>query len=67
MGRDSGNNPLDTDAVRLFADAVRGHLGQGGAAIIATHIDLGLEARVLDLAPFRAQPQWIPDGDEDYL
>lgn len=58
---------LDTDAVRLFADAVRGHLGQGGAAIIATHIDLGLEARVLDLAPFRAQPQWIPDGDEDYL
>lgn len=45
---------LDKDAVGLFAAAVRGHLAQGGAALIATHIDLGLEAEVLDLAPFRA-------------
>lgn len=46
---------LDTDSVALFADAVRAHLGQGGAALMATHIDLGLpEAEVLDLTPFRA-------------
>ncbi|MEX1662325.1 heme ABC exporter ATP-binding protein CcmA [Thioclava sp. 15-R06ZXC-3] len=48
---------LDTASVALFAQAVRGHLGQGGAALLATHIDLGLgEARVLDLAPFKARP-----------
>ncbi len=45
---------LDADAVALFAEAVRAHLGSGGAALIATHIDLGLEAEVLDVTPFRA-------------
>ncbi|HRO14578.1 MAG TPA: heme ABC exporter ATP-binding protein CcmA, partial [Paracoccus sp. (in: a-proteobacteria)] len=46
---------LDAGSVALFADAVRVHLGQGGAALMATHIDLGLpEARVLDLTSFRA-------------
>lgn len=45
---------LDVAAVGLFADAVRAHLGQGGSALIATHIDLGLEAAVLDVTPFRA-------------
>lgn len=46
---------LDAGSVALFANAVRAHLGQGGAALMATHIDLGLpEARVLDLGPYRA-------------
>lgn len=46
---------LDRDSVALFAAMLRGHLARGGAAVIATHIDLGLpEARVLDLAPFKA-------------
>jgi heme exporter protein A len=46
---------LDTRSVEMFAEAVRSHLGQGGSALIATHIDLGLsEAEVLDVAPFRA-------------
>lgn len=46
---------LDTGSVALFADAVRRHLAAGGAALMATHIDLGLpEARVLDLAAYRA-------------
>ena len=58
---------LDRDAVALFADAVRRHLEGGGAAIIATHIDLGIEAETLDLSRFkpkRAQPQ---DFDEAFL
>lgn len=46
---------LDTDAVAMFAAAVEAHLGQGGAALIATHIDLGLDAEVLDITPFRAK------------
>ncbi|MDO5705468.1 MAG: heme ABC exporter ATP-binding protein CcmA [Paracoccus sp. (in: a-proteobacteria)] len=48
---------LDADSVALFADSVRRHLAQGGAALMATHIDLGLpDAQVLDLGPFRARP-----------
>lgn len=45
---------LDVKAVALFADAVRHHLGQGGSALIATHIDLGLDVAVLDVTPYRA-------------
>lgn len=45
---------LDVEAVALFAAAVQAHLTAGGAALIATHIDLGLEAEVLDVTPFRA-------------
>lgn len=47
---------LDKASVALFADAVRTHVAGGGAALIATHIDLGLEAEALDLTPFRADP-----------
>ncbi|MFC0812006.1 heme ABC exporter ATP-binding protein CcmA [Paracoccus panacisoli] len=48
---------LDADSVALFARVVRGHLAAGGAALMATHIDLGLpEARILDLARYRADP-----------
>ena len=46
---------LDAASVGRFADMVRGHLAQGGAALIATHIDLGLDAQVLDLTPYRAR------------
>jgi len=59
---------LDTDAVAMFAAAVRGHLAEGGAALIATHIDLGLdEARLLDLAPHRAAPLAADDFDGVFL
>jgi len=47
---------LDAASVTLFAGVRRGHLAAGGAALIATHIDLGLaEAEVLDLTPFKAR------------
>ena len=47
---------LDAASVALFAGVVRAHLAAGGAALIATHVDLGLdEATVLDLTAFRAQ------------
>lgn len=47
---------LDIASVALFADVVRAHLGNGGLAVIATHVDLGLpEATVLDLDPYRAR------------
>lgn len=48
---------LDAASVALFGAAVRAHLAAGGAALMATHIDLGLaEAEVLDLGPFKARP-----------
>lgn len=47
---------LDATAVERFAEAIRAHLGAGGMALLATHIDLGLsEAVTLDVTPYRAQ------------
>lgn len=47
---------LDVASVALFAAAVRAHLAAGGAALMATHIDLGIdEAEILDLGPFKAR------------
>ncbi|HCE71901.1 MAG TPA: heme ABC transporter ATP-binding protein CcmA, partial [Ruegeria sp.] len=54
-------------AVAMFADTVRAHLGQGGSALIATHIDLGLDAEVLDVGPYRARPAPLDDPDGDFL
>lgn len=59
---------LDTRSVTMFADAVRAHLGQGGSALIATHIDLGLdEAEVLDAGGFKARLPALDDFDEGFL
>lgn len=49
---------LDRDNTALFSRMVQRHLQGGGLAILATHIDLGLDqARVLDLTPFKAGPE----------
>lgn len=54
---------MDADSVAGFAALVEAHLATGGAALIATHIDLGLPgAGVLDLTPFRARPGAAPPG-----
>ena len=60
---------LDAGAVEMFATAVRAHLAGGGAALIATHIDLGLaEADVLDIMPFRADTSArLGASDEAFL
>jgi len=57
---------LDTENVARFAAAVTSHLAGSGAALIATHIDLGLPtARTLDITPFVAKTirQDDPFGD----
>ncbi len=54
---------LDTDGVAQFAQVIRDHLTGGGSSLIATHIDLGIDAPVLDIAPFRATlPALSEDG-----
>ena len=54
---------LDAANVARFADVVRDHLSRGGSALIATHIDLGLDAPALDLVPFAASYD-SPAADE---
>ncbi|WP_081535914.1 heme ABC exporter ATP-binding protein CcmA [Rhodovulum sp. P5] len=58
---------LDVASVALFGRAVADHLAGGGAALIATHIDLGFEARELDVAQFRAVPRELDHFDEAFL
>ncbi|EBA16338.1 heme exporter protein CcmA [Roseobacter sp. SK209-2-6] len=58
---------LDQASVALFAAAVKAHLQGGGAALIATHIDLGLEAEVLDVGPYKAKLSALDDFDGDFL
>lgn len=58
---------LDVASVALFAGVVRDHLGKGGLAVIATHVDLGLpEATVLDLDPHRAREIQSTGFDEAF-
>lgn len=57
---------LDVASVALFAGMVRAHLAGGGAAVIATHVDLGLdEAEVLDLTQFRSVAAPQPGGFDE--
>jgi heme exporter protein A len=59
---------LDVASVALFAGVVRSHLTAGGAAIIATHVDLGLpEAEVMDLDPYRTRTLASDGFDEAFL
>jgi heme exporter protein A len=59
---------LDADAVAMFAAAVTAHLGAGGMALIATHIDLGLNADTFDVTPYRAKPDMRSGAsDEAFL
>lgn len=60
---------LDQTSVQQFADMIRRHLAQGGSAIMATHIDLGLgeDAQVLDLSQFRATTPTLRSSEEAFL
>ena len=43
---------LDAEAAALIADLIREHIGAGGTALIATHVDLGLgDIPILTLTP----------------
>jgi len=46
---------LDLATVALFAGVMQAHLAAGGAVLLASHIDPGLDAGRLDLGPFRAR------------
>lgn len=55
---------LDAGSVVLFRAMLRLHLAQGGAAVLATHIDLGLpEAKGLGLTAFKPAAAFPDPGD----
>ena len=47
---------LDAAATGLFPEALSAHLRAGGSAVVATHIDVGLAMRSLELDQYRAAP-----------
>jgi heme exporter protein A len=46
---DEPTTALDSATVLLFADLCKSHLAQGGMILAATHLDMGLEARRIEL------------------
>ncbi len=58
---------LDTAAVALFSKVIEAHLETGGAALMATHIDLGLEADMLDVSQFKPTGGMLGAFDESFL
>lgn len=58
---------LDRASTVLFANVVKTHLANGGAALIATHIDLGFDADILELGPLKAVPMTDVEFDEAFL
>jgi heme exporter protein A len=59
---------LDAASVARFAGWLRDrHLGQGGLAVIATHVPLGLDAPELDLSAYRASAVATQGSDAAFL
>jgi len=58
---------LDQSATTLFSECVRKHLFDGGAALIATHIDLGIDAPVLNVGDYKLQAAKTRAFDEAFL
>ena len=58
---------LDAHATGQFVAMIKAHLAAGGAAIAATHINIGLDSEELDLGAFRATTQSHNAFDEALL
>ncbi len=56
---------LDQASVVKFGAAIKAHLAGGGSALIASHIDLGLDAATLDISQFRATALISADGFDE--
>jgi heme exporter protein A len=59
---------LDAFTVKTFGQIVQKHLDAGGAALIATHVDLGIEGTTFDVMPFKAKGgSGLSSFDESFL
>lgn len=65
---DEPTTSLDRFSVKMFAHWLQNdHLRQGGLAVIATHVDLGINATELELSPLRSAPHAGGGSDELFL
>ena len=60
---------LDETSVKIFGNIIKDHLSEDGCALIATHIDLGLEnsAQIIDLLKFQSNSGKLSSSNEAFL
>ena len=60
---------LDETSVKIFENIIKDHISEDGCALIATHIDLGLEnnAQIIDLLKFKANSGELSSSNEAFL
>lgn len=58
---------LDKKSMEEFSEILKNHLEMGGAAVIATHIDIGLTSLSLNLEDYKSKPGDINASVEAFL
>ena len=60
---------LDETSVKIFENIIKDHISEDGCALIATHIDLGLEnsAQIIDLLKFKANSVQLSVSNEAFI
>ena len=60
---------LDETSVKIFENIIKDHISGDGCALIATHIDLGLEnnAQIIDLLKYKANSGELSRSNEAFL
>ncbi len=60
---------LDETSVKIFENIIKDHISEDGCALIATHIDLGLEnsAQIIDLLKYKANSGALSRSNEAFL
>ena len=60
---------LDETSVKIFGNIIKDHLSEDGCALIATHIDLGLEnsPQIIDLLKFQSSSGKLSNSNEAFL
>ena len=60
---------LDQSSVSIFENIIKDHLSKNGCALIATHIDFGLEnsAKIINLSKYQPQSGKLSWSDEAFV
>ena len=60
---------LDETSVKIFENIIKDHILEDGCALIATHVDLGLEnnAQIIDLLKYKANSGELSRSNEAFL
>ena len=60
---------LDETSVKIFENIIKDHISEDGCALIATHIDLGLEnnAQIINLLKYKANSVQLSSSSEAFI